>query len=97
MTDIEKIIAEHAENMPHGEFTHESECVEHEEWFKKDVREIVNLARQEYESLPKIPGELCELSCSLVLLYNLSEMERTLKEAGFKPGDKVEMSIRKVK
>ena len=34
--DIEKEIEEHAQNMPHGEFTHESECVEHEEWAKRE-------------------------------------------------------------
>ncbi len=36
--DIEKKITEHAENMPHGEFTHDSECVEHEEWAKREFR-----------------------------------------------------------
>lgn len=41
--DIEKEIEEHAENMPHGEFTHDSECVEHEEWAKKEFRHFYEL------------------------------------------------------
>ena len=60
-------------------------------------QELRRKALEEYESLPKIHGELCELNGFLTLLYNLSNMDRTLKEAGFKPGEKVEMLIRKVK
>ena len=41
--DIEKKIEEHAENMPHGEFTHDSECVEHEEWAKSEFRHFYEL------------------------------------------------------
>jgi hypothetical protein len=41
--DLEKEIAEHAENMPHSEFTHESECVEHEEWAKIEFRHFYSL------------------------------------------------------
>ena len=41
--DIEKEIAEHAENMPHGEFTHESECIEHEEWAKREFHHFYEL------------------------------------------------------
>ena len=41
--DIEKEIEEHAENMPHGEFTHDSECVEHEEWAKSEFRHFYEL------------------------------------------------------
>lgn len=41
--DLEKEIEEHAENMPHGEFTHDSECREHEEWAKREFRYFYEL------------------------------------------------------
>lgn len=41
--DIEKEIDEHAINMPHGEFTHDSECEEHEEWAKREFRHFYEL------------------------------------------------------
>jgi len=41
--DLEKEITEHAENMPHGEFTHDSECREHEEWAMKEFRYFYEL------------------------------------------------------
>lgn len=41
--DIKKEIDEHAINMPHGEFTHDSECVEHEEWAKREFRHFYEL------------------------------------------------------
>ena len=41
--DLEKEITEHAENMPHGEFTHDSECREHEEWAMKEFRHFYEL------------------------------------------------------
>lgn len=41
--DIEKEITEHAENMPHGEFTHDSECAEHEEWAKREFYHFYEL------------------------------------------------------
>lgn len=41
--DIEKEIEEHAFNMPHGEFTHASECEEHEEWAKREFRYFYEL------------------------------------------------------
>ena len=41
--ELEKEITEHAENMPHGEFTHDSECREHEEWAMKEFRYFYEL------------------------------------------------------
>ena len=41
--DLEKEIEEHAQNMPHGEFTHDSECAEHEEWAKREFRHFYSL------------------------------------------------------
>ena len=47
--DIEKEIEEHAINMPHGEFTHESECIEHEEWAKREFHHFYELGRARKE------------------------------------------------
>ena len=52
---------------------------------------------EEYESLPKIRGWAYTFGDGLSLDFELSKMARVLKKAGFKPGDKVEMLIRKVK
>jgi len=41
--DIEREIDKHVENMPHGEFTHDSECEEHEEWAKKEFLHFYEL------------------------------------------------------
>lgn len=41
--DIEKEIEEHVQNMPHGEFTHDSECREHEDWATKEFRHFYEL------------------------------------------------------
>lgn len=44
--DIEKEITEHAYNMPHGEFTHESEYCKHEEWVMKEFRHFYELGKK---------------------------------------------------
>ena len=41
--ELEKEIEEHAESMPHGEFTHDSECREHEEGAMKEFRHFYEL------------------------------------------------------
>ena len=44
---LEQIIEEHSVCMPHGEFTHDSECIEDENWFKAEARFFYNLALED--------------------------------------------------
>lgn len=44
---LQRIIEEHSVCMPHGEFTHDSECIEHENWFKAETQFFYNLALED--------------------------------------------------
>ena len=48
--EIEKAVDEKIEDcvvdMPHGEFTHESECIKHENWLRSQLWYFYNLGRQ---------------------------------------------------
>ena len=75
--DIEKEITEHAINMPHCEFSHDSEDREHEEWAMKEFRYFYELGLNARKEQPE--GGCSEKPNNLLREQPKVDLEKEIK------------------